>query len=76
MQFIADLLKTNVRNIGIEDVSALGAAYIAGLESGIFKNLEELKEINHSQRRFVPGDKRTIAKEYYKGWQKALKLLK
>ncbi|MBN1478636.1 glycerol kinase GlpK [candidate division KSB1 bacterium] len=75
MQFIADLLQTNVRNIGIEDVSALGAAYIAGLQSGIFASLQQLKEIVFPQRRFVPGDKQKIAQEYYKGWQNAVNIL-
>jgi len=76
MQFIADLLKTNVRNVGIADVSALGAAYMAGLQSGLFKDLEALKEINHPQRRYIPGDKRVLVQEYYKGWQEAVKMIK
>ena len=73
MQFIADLLETNVRNIGMEDVSALGAAYMAGLGSGLYKTLEEIKEIPHQQKRFVPGDKRKLAQEFYKEWQAAVK---
>jgi len=76
MQFIADLLKTNVRTLQLADVSALGAAYIAGLQGGIFKDFEALKEINHPQRRYIPGDKRVIVQEYYKGWQEAVKLIK
>mgnify|MGYP006282124181 CR=1 FL=1 len=75
MQFIADLLRSNVRSIGIEEVSALGAAYIAGLQAGIFKDLEQIKEFIHPQRRFVPGDKQNIAQEYYKEWLKAIKIL-
>lgn len=75
MQFIANLLNTQVRNIGMEEVSALGAAYMAGLEGGIYKDIAELKEISHKQRRFVPGDKKAKAQEYYKGWQAALKRL-
>jgi len=75
MQFIADLLKTQVRNIGIPDVSALGAAYISGLQSGIFADIEALKEINHPQKRFVPGDKSEITQNAYKGWKQAVKSL-
>ena len=37
MQFLADLLSVKITNIGIEEVSALGAAYMAGLEFGIYK---------------------------------------
>ena len=76
MQFLADLLNTNVRTIGIGDVSALGAAYLAGLASGLFKDMEALKEINHVQRRYVPGDKQGGVREYYKGWQTAVGMIK
>ncbi|RPH93440.1 MAG: carbohydrate kinase, partial [Calditrichaeota bacterium] len=72
MQFIADLLHVQVKNIGMEEVSALGAAYMAGLESGIYKDIAELKEISHQQRRFVPGDQKAKVKEFYKGWLTAL----
>ena len=75
MQFIADLLKTNVRNIGIADVSALGAAYMAGLAAELFKDLASLKEINHIQRRYIPGDKREKVQKYYQGWREALKMV-
>ena len=75
MQFIADLLKVNVRNISIADVSALGAAYIAGLQGGIFKDLEALKELNHQQRRYLPGDNKEKAQLYYQGWLEAIKLV-
>lgn len=76
MQFIADLLKVNVRSIAMDDVPALGAAYLAGLHAGIFDDLDSIKEINHQQRRFIPGDKRELAQVYYKGWQEAVKLIK
>ncbi len=76
MQFIADLLKVNVRNLGLADVSALGAFYIAGLQAGIFKDLEALKEISHQQRRYIPGDRRVLAQDYYKGWLDAIQLVK
>jgi glycerol kinase len=75
MQFIANLLNTQVRNISMEEVSALGAAYMAGLQGGLYKDIDELKEISHQQRRFVPGDKKVKALEYYKGWQAALKTM-
>ena len=76
MQFIANLLKTQVQNIGIADVSALGAAYLAGLQNGLFKSIEELKEISHSQRRYVPGDRQNIVQDSYKGGQDATRLIK
>lgn len=75
MQFIANLLNVQVRNIGMEEVSALGAAYIAGLEGGVYEDISQLKEIIHAQRRFMPGDKKAKTLEFYRGWQAALKQL-
>lgn len=75
MQFIADLLRASVRNIGIADVSALGAAYVAGLQAGVFKDMDALREISHTQRRYVPGDRQNMAQEFYKGWREAVSLL-
>jgi len=39
MQLIADLLGVKAVNIRLEEVSALGAAYMAGLEVGKFKSI-------------------------------------
>jgi len=75
MQFLTDLLKTNVVNIGIEDVSALGAAYMAGLQKGIFQSIEQLKNINVTTKQFSPGADSEKVYCFYEGWQKAVKQL-
>jgi glycerol kinase len=46
LQFLADLLAKPVANIGMPDVSALGAAYLAGLKAGIFKDIAHLQALN------------------------------
>lgn len=68
MQFLADLLRTNVINIGMADVSALGAAYMAGLECGVFKNLEHLSELDTQKTVFSPGEGADAAARYHQGW--------
>jgi glycerol kinase len=75
MQFLADLLKTDVVNIGLEEVSALGAAYLAGLEGGIFKDINQLANINLGKKQFSPGKDTESALAFYEGWQKAVQTL-
>ncbi len=82
MQFLADLLRTNVVNIGIEDVSALGAAYLAGLQEDIFTCLDQLKNLSPrdslrsaNKKQFSPGSDTGKVNAYYEGWKKALQQL-
>jgi glycerol kinase len=73
MQFLADLLKTNVVNIGLEEVSALGAAYLAGLQEGIFTDINQLISLNVNKKHFSPGTNAESVYAFYQGWKKALK---
>jgi glycerol kinase len=75
MQFLADLLNVNVTNIGIEEVSALGAACLAGLQTGLFKNLDDLAKLGRNKKIFSPGADRTQANNAYQQYQKYLQML-
>jgi glycerol kinase len=75
MQFLADLLKANVINIGMEDVSALGAAYLAGLGEGIFRDIDQLKNLSISKKQFSPRSDTDKIDSSYEGWKKALQQL-
>jgi glycerol kinase len=69
VQFLADLLGKEVINIGMPEVSALGAAYLAGLQQGIYKSLEDLNRLHCGTKSYKPsGDKKTDA--YYEGWKR------
>ena len=71
LQFLADLLGKTVGNGGMPDVSALGAAYLAGLKAGVYHSLTHLKSLNTGKRSIHPeGSKMT--QTYYAGWQAAL----
>ena len=72
MQFLADLLGIPVINIGIADVSALGAAYVAGLKSGLYTDFEQLKQLNNHKTTVTPSVERAYALEAYQGWQRAI----
>ncbi|GAA4730203.1 FGGY family carbohydrate kinase [Flavisolibacter ginsenosidimutans] len=71
LRFLADLLGKTVARIGMPDVSALGAAYLAGLKAGVYKDLEHLKTLNSDKVFVQPNDNEKI-KEWYAGWQKTI----
>ncbi|HOL32628.1 MAG TPA: glycerol kinase GlpK [Anaerohalosphaeraceae bacterium] len=75
MQFLADLLNVQVTNIGMEEVSALGAAYLAGLQEGVFSNLAVLAKLNQDKTVFSPVQDRMYASDAYKEYQKYLHIL-
>jgi glycerol kinase len=54
LQFLTDLLGKPVVNIGMPDVSALGAAYLSGLESGIFKDIAHIQRLQTDRRQLTP----------------------
>ena len=72
LQFLADLLDKPVTNIGISDVSALGAAYLAGLQRKIYRDLNHLLELNTGKKIVKPSGNGSV-KAWYKGWQNAIK---
>ena len=54
MQFQADLLGIPVIRPAVTETTALGAAYLAGLSSGVYRNTDELANLWQAERTFVP----------------------
>ena len=54
MQFQADLLGIPVIRPAVTETTALGAAYLAGLSSGVYRNTDELASLWQPERTFVP----------------------
>ena len=71
VQFLASLVDKPVVSIGIPDVSALGAAYLAGLQQKIFKDLDHLSQLNKEKKIFKPSGNDKI-KTWYVGWRDAI----
>jgi glycerol kinase len=69
VQFLSDLLNTTVTNIGITDVSALGAALIAGLGAGMYEDIDELVEIEHNAHSKNPGEYQNQVINDYEVWK-------
>ena len=72
LQFTADLLGKNVINMGMPDVSALGAAYLAGLKTGLFRDIDHLKSLNSHTSVHQPAADATHVNESYEGWKNAI----
>ena len=73
MQFQADLLGIAVVRPAIIETTALGAAYLAGLATGVYKNTDEISELWQPERRFLPSLDPQRAKELMARWEHAVK---
>ncbi len=72
MQFQSDILSNNVARSEIEEVSALGATFMAGLATGFWKNIEEIESLRQSAHVFNPNMNLKEVEELYNGWKKAV----
>ena len=73
MQFQSDILNCKVVRPKITETTALGAAYLAGLAVGYWKNIEEIQHQWQVDRSFSPSLKEVTRSELLKGWQRAVK---
>jgi glycerol kinase len=76
MQFQADLLGVPVARPAVTETTALGAAYLAGLAVGFWKNVEEIASQWRVERRFEPKMPAARAKELRERWKLALERAK
>lgn len=72
MQFQADILDIPVLRPTVIESSARGAAFLAGLATGFWKDRAELADSFQLDRRFECAMERKHAERLYEGWQKAV----
>ena len=72
MQFQADILGSCVERPKMRETTALGAAYLAGLASGFWSSLDELRDKAIIEREFSPQLDEAQKEKLYAGWQKAV----
>ena len=72
MQFQADISNKTVLRPVISETTALGAAYLAGLATGVWNNLEELKKLCNYDVKFTPKMDAPVRENLLKGWNKAV----
>jgi glycerol kinase len=73
MQFQSDILNCKVVRPKVTETTALGAAYLAGLAVGYWKNISEIQQQWRVDKKFSPVMSEEKRNELLKGWQRAVK---
>jgi glycerol kinase len=73
MQFQSDIVNTKVIRPTIVETTALGAAYLAGLAVGFWKDVEELRTMWQVDKIFTPNMQEGQRADSIKGWARAIK---
>lgn len=74
MQFEADILAAEVKRPKVVEVTALGAAYLAGLKIGYWKNLDDIRNNKEIDKVFIPTMSKEERTRRIHGWHKAVRL--
>ena len=72
-QFLSDVINIKVYRSQIEETAALGAAFMAGLQLGVFKSLNDISKKWKSNRKFIPKMKSSERLNLLKGWSQAIR---
>jgi len=73
MQFQSDMLAVPVVRPVVTETTALGAAYLAGLSVGFWKDLKDVSKNWKAEQTFKPTMKKPAREKLYEGWKKAVK---
>lgn len=73
MQFQSDILQADVVRPRITETTALGAAYLAGLSTGYWNSIEDLRSQWQVDRRFSPEMESGKREEMLHGWNRTVK---
>ena len=71
-QFLSNILNVRVERPKIMETTALGAAYLAGLQAGIYQSKEQLASMNNIQRAFQPQMDEKQRDRLLSGWKSAV----
>lgn len=72
MRFQSDILNVNIDRPKIVETTALGAAYLAGLAVGFFKDLDSVKNHYNLDKEFTPSMEEEKRSKLYRGWKRAV----
>jgi glycerol kinase len=72
MQFQADILGLPVVRPAMTETTALGAAFLAGLGSGLWKQVQAIADLPRRERRFEPSMQRSQAENLRQRWNEAI----
>ena len=71
-QFLADMLNRPVEVPHVIETTALGAAYLVGLQAGIFESLDDVSEAWNMTKRYEPQIKDDERQKLYEGWKRSI----
>lgn len=72
MQFQANMVQTTVQRPEVNETTALGAAYAAGLAVGYWKNQEDLRQNHRVSKTWEPKMEVDLVVKFYASWKKAV----
>jgi glycerol kinase len=73
LQFLSDILNIKVIRPKINETTALGAAFMAGLKIGVYKSLKDISKKWKIDKKFNPKIKKSSRIKLLKGWAQAIK---
>ncbi len=72
LQFQADLIETEIEKPTVQETTAYGAAFLAGLSVGYWKSLDEITQLWKLEKIFSPNMEKDELLRQRKNWQKAI----
>jgi glycerol kinase len=72
-QFLSDIVNVKVLRPKVQETTAVGAAFMAGLQIGVYKSLKDISKIWHLDRKFSPNMKSKSRNKLLNGWSIAIK---
>ena len=72
-QFLSDVVNVKVLRPKVQETTAAGAAFMAGLKIGVYKSLKDISKKWHLDKKFSPKMKNTTRNVLITGWNKAVK---
>ena len=71
-QFLSDVVNVKVLRPDVQETTAAGAAFMAGLKIGVYKSLKDISKNWHLNKKFSPKMKSINRKKLIRGWSKAI----
>ena len=72
MQFLADIVDLRVERPLVTETTALGSAYLAGVQAGVFDSLDDVTANWRRDRSFAPTMNTSERERLVSGWSKAV----
>ena len=72
-QFLSNIVNVKVLRPKVQETTALGAAFMAGLQIGVYKSLKDISKNWNLEKKFTPKMKTKLRNTLLKGWTKAIK---